>query len=220
MNFREIVALESDEPVDGLLLKKLARDLDKQGIRTSLVTAYTLAECQRMILERGVSYVLSLQTFEEAVLPMKKATRDEDLLVRTLSTQVQALSPSKDLTIVDPYFFPSKCADTADYLSLFRNIFEDVITRITRMRFVTGSGYDPNIYRCVEREIATLNPKAQVRCTTSNSWHDRMWIADEAKGMFVGTSLNGVGKKYALTDFMRDDDTAAIVAELRKQGLI
>jgi hypothetical protein len=220
MKFREIVALESDEPIDGLLLKNLAKDLNKQGIRTCLVPAYTLAECQKMIIERGVSSVLSLEGVEEAVLPIRKATRDEDLLARTLTTQVKALSPSKDLTIIDPYFFHCRCADTADYLSFFRKIFEEVITRITLMRFVTGFDYDPDIYKSIQHEIATLNPKAQVLCTKSNAFHDRMWIADEAKGMFVGTSLNGVGKRYALTDFMRDDDTAAVVAELRRQSLI
>ena len=43
---------------------------------------------------------------------------------------------------------------------------------------------------------------------------------DEAKGLFIGTSLNGIGRRYALVDNMRDEDTETIVGELRRLGLM
>ena len=54
----------------------------------------------------------------------------------------------------------------------------------------------------------------------TNDFHDRFCIADEVKALFIGTSLNGIGRKYALADFMEDEDTATIVKELRRASLI
>jgi len=38
--------------------------------------------------------------------------------------------------------------------------------------------------------------------------------------LVIDTSLNGIGKRYALVDFMKDEDTATIVEELRQASLI
>jgi hypothetical protein len=41
--------------------------------------------------------------------------------------------------------------------------------------------------------LLTANPCA------SSEFHDRFWIADGARGLFVG---NGLGKRYALADYL------------------
>jgi hypothetical protein len=219
---RETLTLESDEPINVQVLIRLAQDLQGQGVRVLVPsgTTYTLEECQRMIIEKGSSHILSIERLEEAVLPPTSTRDDRSLLVRVLREQVEALSPSRDLVIIDPYFLPTKLPDRADYLNVFREVFARVITKITHIRFITKPGSDPDLYKSIEQEITALNPQVQVSHRTTDSFHDRMWIADATKGLFVGTSLNGIGKKYALTDFMRNDDTEAVVVELQRQGLI
>jgi hypothetical protein len=68
--------------------------------------------------------------------------------------------------------------------------------------------------------LIDLSPKIDATLKMTDDFHDRFWIADKAKGLFVGTSLNGIGKKYALVDVMRDEDTATIVKELRRVNLL
>jgi hypothetical protein len=65
-----------------------------------------------------------------------------------------------------------------------------------------------------------MNPHISVEHSKSKYFHDRFWIADDLRGIFVGTSLNGLGKKYALVDNIRDSDTNSIVEELRRLELI
>ena len=41
-------------------------------------------------------------------------------------------------------------------------------------------------------------------------------IADEAKGLFIGTSLNGIGRRYALIDNIADRDTKEILSRFNR----
>jgi len=45
----------------------------------------------------------------------------------------------------------------------------------------------------------------------SDVFHDRFWIADEVRGVFVGTSLNGIGRRYAIIDYLQQRDVVDIV---------
>ena len=46
----------------------------------------------------------------------------------------------------------------------------------------------------------------------TNTFHDRFWIADQTKGVFCGTSLNGIGIRYSLADYLKEEDVQEIVA--------
>jgi hypothetical protein len=219
---QEILALRSDKPIKPSLLKELARHLQQHDIEVLFfdVDAYYLQKCKQLILEKGPSYVLSLERLQEAFLP-KAETRDtRDLLIRVLSNQLQALAPSKDLIIVDGYFFSTGSWDKADYLDTFREIFGPVIPKIEDVRFITKSQYDRTLYQSIEQVLAGLNPYINISHKTTDDFHDRFWIVDKTKGLFVGTSLNGIGRRYALTDYMRDDDIVAIVKELQRLSLL
>lgn len=45
-------------------------------------------------------------------------------------------------------------------------------------------------------------------------WGDRRryWIGDGSRGLIHSTSLNWIGKRYSLIDYLRDDDSAEIYA--------
>jgi hypothetical protein len=54
----------------------------------------------------------------------------------------------------------------------------------------------------------------------SEKFHDRFWLADGARGLVVGTSLNGLGKRYALVDFMQPSDVRDVVQALKTEGFL
>jgi len=217
--YRETLTLKSDKPIEAELLKELGNRLQQRGIEVYIldVDTYCLEMCHKLIMEKGPRYILSLERFQEAVLPKIGSI---DLLIKVLSNYLQALSPSKDLTIVDPYFFPVKPSDRAEYLGTFREIFGLVIPKVAMVRFITNPKHDRALYEDIKSVLIDLNPEINVVHKMTEDFHDRYWIADEVKGLFIGTSLNGIGKKYALVDFMEDEDTATIVKELRRASLI
>jgi hypothetical protein len=223
--YREIVALVSKQPIDHQKLLELDSFLRERDIEYYFfdLNWHCIEECQRLIRAQGPSYVLSLVRLQEAVLP-KTDTSDEkvfDLLVGTLRCKLMDLAPSQGLTLIDNYVFTPNIRDKRGYLEMFEDIFGPVVGGIKQVRFVTSPDhYDSLLYQDVARLLRSLNPQLLVECSTTRDFHDRFWIADETKGLFIGTSLNGIGKRYALVDNMSDEDTKAIVGELRKLGLI
>ena len=102
----------------------------------------------------------------------------------------------------------------------FREIFCPVIPSIVSVRFITEPQYDKVLYENIGYVLRDINPKVSVKIKTTREFHDRFWIVDEKKGLFIGTSLNGLGRKYALTDFINDEDIADIVEKLKQLNLL
>jgi len=223
--YREIVALVSEQPIDHQKLLELDSFLRERDMECYFFDLdwHCIEECQKLIRAQGPSYVLSLLRLQEAVLP-KTDTSDEkefDQLVGTLRCKLMDLAPSQSLTLMDNYIFAPNIQDRQGYLEMFEDIFGPVVGSIKEVRFVTSPNhYDNSLYQDMTRLLRRLNPQLLVECSTTRDFHDRLWIADETKGLFIGTSLNGVGKRYSLVDNMRDEDTKDIVGELRKLDLL
>ncbi len=222
MKYKETLVLESEVPINPEFLIVLSNSLRNINIETSLLNVdfYCLEQCQKMLLERGSSYILSLVMLREAVLPKMQVFDDRDLLVRTLSGQLSNLNPSKNLIIVDPYFFPTRLTHKAYYLALISEIFSPIIPKIDDIRFITGINFDKSLFQAIKAVILDLNHDITIKVMTTDDFHDRMWIVDETKGMFIGTSLNGIGRKYALTDYIEDEDVTEILDALGKLSLL
>ncbi|MFC1994785.1 hypothetical protein ACFLVK_00045 [Chloroflexota bacterium] len=130
---------------------------------------------------------------------------------------MQILSPSKDLTIVDPYFFPANLPDRAGYLGTFREIFGLVIPKVAMVRFITKPDHDRALHKDIKSVLTNLNPEINVVHKMTNDFHDRFWIADEVKGLFIGTSLNGIGRNAKR--FQVGDEVFGDVADCGRGGL-
>lgn len=48
----------------------------------------------------------------------------------------------------------------------------------------------------------------------SDDFHDRFWIADRARGVVVGASLDGLGSKLFFIDELKRSDASSIMEEL------
>jgi hypothetical protein len=194
---------------DRLLRKELSL---KIGILD--LPSYVIEECQKLIKSQGVSSIMSMVRVQESLMPKIKDTRHKYLIVDMLRDKLADLSPSNEIVIVDNYIFPPDeltQLDKDDYLNVFRSIFTPTIRKVKSVKFVTRPRYDKNIFADFQKLLLNLNPQISVSCKTTRDFHDRFWIIDRGTGLFVGTSLNGIGKKYALVDVIRKDDVAEIV---------
>jgi len=121
---------------------------------------------------------------------------------------IRRLEGVKNLLIIDPYFF--KCANDTSSLDLFRLIMSEICVNLEKVTFITnGAGIDRkdevfNIVKSVKSSIEVSHVK-------SEEFHDRFWIdPDVNKGIVMGTSLNGIGKKIALVDELQTKDVKEI----------
>ena len=220
MQYEEIITLKSDSPIEYEFLIALDKMLKQKNIDCYLFNKdlYALREAQRLLKEKGGSYILSLVELREAVLP--KVTPDErPLLVQILSAQLLNLSPRNNLVIIDPYFFAENKNEDG-YMEIFSAIFGPIGNKISKITFITNDKSNNGLCNKVHAFLSKSNNKLAIDHTVTEDFHDRFWIADEERGMFVGTSINGIGKRYALTDYMREEDVKAIVEELRRSKLI
>ena len=223
MKYSETITLYSDSPIDREELLQLERYLNEKSIEVRLTDiGYSLSEVQDMLQREGPTYIMSLRVLREELLPITdiKDASSFGLLIDTLRNKLIQLSPSESLTIVDRYLFSKCIKNQAEYLTMFGQIVDSVIGKIKLIRFVTQPSYSDELYKKTVNLLKNMNSHIFVKHSKNKSFHDRYWIADDQRGIFVGTSLNGLGKRYALVDNIRDLDTNSIVEELRKLELI
>ncbi len=221
MPFTETLRLESVTPIDPRLLHELGEQLHHRGIETFFVEleSYTMEACKTLILQHGSTHILSVKRLQEAVLPKVKPEDGKDLLLKTITTYLESLSPTRSLVVIDAHFLPRKLPDAASYVRTVTDTLAPIIPKIATMRFIIRPEFNSSLYETIRRHIVALNPGLDVSCKTTSDFHDRFWIVDQTRGLFVGTSLNGVGLRCALIHFMRDEDAAFIVTELRRLAL-
>ena len=96
------------------------------------------------------------------------------------------------MLIVDPYFFAkSKIMTPSDYAALVDAIWNGVVDAASSVVVVTDSRNDDALVKsAVEAALRHRNASGALDHKASDAVHDRMWIADRTKGVFVGASLN------------------------------
>lgn len=79
---------------------------------------------------------------------------------------------------------------------------------------VSPSGTDAKVRAAVEAELHSRAQDLTISVVESEDFHDRFWIADRARGLIVGTSLNKIGSRIFFVDELSDSDVAAVLAEV------
>jgi hypothetical protein len=173
---------------------------------------YFQAKAGRILLEKGATQVLrDAGVLEEAVLPDGIPRSD---LADTIRYMLTLMNPEQELLIIDPYLFPAPNPHHPDpnYVAYLESIIGETLTKIDRLRIVTKA----NRHAATEAAFngMALGKKAALNIASkyTTAFHDRFWIADGIRGLFVGTSLNGIGRRYSLIDYLRDEDAADIYA--------
>jgi hypothetical protein len=204
-------------PPDGFDPQVLQAELDPLGMVVCLVGRSSLAESEmrQLLNERGVTYIWRLMRFQEAVIPQ---TKNVGPLVHVLERILAKLALSQDFIIVDRYLF-AKGFDPG-YRPLLGSLLAPVAKAVRRIRFITGPGSEPRLLKQVREFLLAEVPRLSILYGISNGFHDRFWIADQSRGLHLGTSLNGLGKRYALVDYIASHDVREIVDSLRTRALL
>jgi D-ribose pyranose/furanose isomerase RbsD len=214
MSHRQLVEIEVP---DGVILTAVQEAVTPLGVSLYLVQERDLVDAaiQREIPKVGVSWFWRRSLLLEAVLPK---THAPEPLVHLIANMLATFGSVRRLIIVDPYFFPS--GSGATYPDRVELALSTVLPSLTELIVITNNRFNAAVKAAVETRIASLNAKLAIRHRQSEDFHDRFWIADETKGIFVGTSLNGIGTRYALTDYLATWDVPDIVTALKARQLI
>lgn len=202
---------------------RVLRESCNLELRIVNLGSYAIEDCKELIRQRGVSSVLSTVHLQEYIIPKTSNESEKYLIVQMLRELLLTLSPIDNLTIVDGYIFPKSAGrdtDIQSYLKMFEDIFSPVIGSVQEVKFITKPRYNLELFEAVRHLLVRLNPDLRVLCRTTDEFHDRFWIVDQARGLFVGTSLNGIGKSYALVDKIRESDVKELVEILAAMRLL
>lgn len=125
-----------------------------------------------------------------------------------LSQALINLDPKKCLFLIDPYLFPAHPDD--DYVDFFFSIFSKTLKEISCLKVFTKGNYNRDIKSQIEaRSVSEFG--VTVELIETSIFHDRFWIVDGTKGIFIGTSLNGIGKRYSIFDILKHQDVLDII---------
>ena len=131
---------------------------------------------------------------------------------------------ARKILITDPYLLRYN-SDDLDFLKTFFKEIKNVMPLLKEIiLIIPKTHYNEDNERTLRNLLKELSIKLRVIIDEYNQgrglFHDRFWLffTDEitsADGLFVGASLNGFGKKYALVDYLREDDVLEIAYEIK-----
>ena len=157
------------------------------------------------IVENGISSLFNYQLTCDAVMhPGIRVDEIEDLILGFL----RALKGVRHLFIIDQYFYSSE----PSVLALFEKMMSEVSDSLETVTFFSKRRLPAD--RAPMHSILTnLKAGIRIRDVETTEFHDRFWIdPDSERGLVMGTSLNGVTKKIALIDHLRQGDVAQLAA--------
>jgi hypothetical protein len=191
-------------------LGKLQQILKRDGYSLSLIPSgiADLSAISERILSLGMTALLRGRTLlTEEVLP-DSTPRSE--VEDTLRYKLKMMNAENTLHIIDPYIYPR--GSDADYLDLIFRVFAATFSVIRELHICTaGHGRDAGLETAFLERLAGSYPNVTTIRKYSQAFHDRFWIADGQRGTFIGTSLNGVGRRYAVIDCLQDVDTEHLI---------
>jgi hypothetical protein len=197
-----------DPEPDGLTLIEILNLLRQRGFGLSYSTKDVLLmeNVKQLLKDQGARQILSRQLLAEEMLP-DNAPRA--LLLDTLNYKLDRCAPKASMLIIDPYLYPD--TPDASYENDLMDVLRRVVGKIATLRVATLRNRNASLEGRIDASIRTITPNIRIERKYTNVFHDRFWIADDARRLFLGTSLSGIGKRYALIDYLSDEDANEIV---------
>jgi len=211
----ELIILRGPKTFDP---QELTRVIEPLGFTAYISTRFAAVEYElkQLVIKKGVSYVWRLVHLQEAVLPPGPAQRSG--LLKMLDGMLAKLVPIHEFVIVDPYLLPK--TKMASYLTELVSLLSPIACAVPKIFLVTSRHYDGQLLQNLQASLTKSCPNCRLIHKVSNRYHDRFWIADLERGLFVGTSLNGIGCHYAMADYMDVNDVKMVITDLKDNGLL
>lgn len=179
---------------------------------------YFLPKFIELLANGGLAEILQQNLSLEDIVGEKESI---SMIESVMQKFFSALAGAKEIVITDPYFFASHAEGDA-YPKLVSNSLKPVLAGLKKLVFITSpKKIDVELKSAVTSELTKLNETLEIIHLTSNSIHDRFWLdPHRPAGFITGTSLGGLGRKYALVSYLTEEDAATIVDNLKKLKLI
>ncbi|MEK8017755.1 MAG: hypothetical protein VSS75_012860 [Candidatus Parabeggiatoa sp.] len=165
------------------------------------------------IAEHGLS---SLYKFEIVMEDITSPSMTVDEIKDVFLKFVEKLNGVKNLVIIDSYFYASSNNNAT---SIFSEALSLISEKIENIYFVTNGRNNDN-KTSIHDSVRAVKSSISIQDITTDKFHDRFWINPESKkGIVVGTSLNGLGRKIALIDRLQEDDVEEICNLAKQEGV-
>lgn len=175
------------------------------GLLSQPEKIFLMSKVGDMIREYGPTKCLSFQDLNESVLP---ANTPRHALRDTLRFHLSMLEPSSELLLIDHYLFPIH--PDPGLLGFMQSVLEDTLKAVSTLHVVTQPGRNTAFEAQFHAMAQAVNPTIAIHPKYTGDFHDRFWLTDQTGGLFVGASMNGIGNRYALVDWLREEDATAI----------
>lgn len=169
------------------------------------------------IADHGLSALLQRGPLFEALVA-RGASRAAVLPL--LHAHLSRLALTTNLVIIDAYFFVATSDET--YAQLIHDVIEPALDNLEKVKIVAPRNkVDSQLVNATRSLLTATKPSINVSCVNSSAFHDRFWLNPlNGSGFISGTSLNGLGRRYALLDRLQPQDAADILSALRNENLL
>ena len=168
------------------------------------------------IFERGLTNILTAEIFHEVLGTPNDNTEE---IINVFKKFLDRIINTDHLILVDSYIFSDK-NEKNKYSDFVYKIFSDFLKKLQKITFITSKlKYNNETEKVIFENFKNKNTSLILETKFSNLFHDRFWLCGK-KGLFVGSSLNGIGKKYCLIDYIDHDDILDINKHLVANNLI
>jgi len=168
------------------------------------------------ISEHGLTSLYEAEPLLEHIV-QKGATSSN--IISIFHKYLDKMEIDNELIIVDPYFYAG--AINNNYTNRVTALLNKYISQIDDLYIITNNRVNISTKQSIETSLRNINSSINIHHNQSNDYHDRFWISNNReKGVVTGTSLNGLGNKYALIDRLNKTDVRVIVQDLINDNLL
>jgi hypothetical protein len=159
---------------------------------------------QQYIIDHGLSSLFYSHMTCDAITHPGFTTDEIEAVVIGIMSKLDGV---KHLLIIDAFFYDDK----PECLLLLERIVRSISSNLEKVTVITH-GTRASMRPGMHNVFSTVVPGIQINDLVTEDFHDRYWIdIENTKGVMVGTSLNGIGKKIAMIDHANTADTREII---------
>lgn len=187
---------EGDPANIGMIMMKVNQELYAcTKLKLAIYMGKTEEDIEQFSQQQGTELLL------EEILMINM--NDEEKIEKILKYIEEIGGKKGEMLIIDPYIFPRNI--TEEYKNMLMSIFRK--GEFNKLSIVTdSSNYNESLFNEIENFLGS-----KIQINFSSEFHDRFWIANENKGFILGTSLNGIGKKYSSINLLDEEDVKEIM---------
>lgn len=177
---------------------------------------FDIEQGKEWLFKIGLTDALYTSKYFEALGTINHRPADIKALVQKY---LDRIITTRKLLIIDRYIFPNH--HDSNYANFVGDILDKYLTTLDEITFITSDKHNVILKDSITSLLKSKNSTLNISFKFTEHFHDRFWISDyNDRGLFLGTSLNGYGKRYALIDYINTTDVRQIISELRGLNII